>query len=157
MKVTYLSQLDPRWSKNLLGSGPLTIGRYGCTTTVLSMMSFWVGKPMLPPSIAANKGWYTDSNYPGGPGLILWNKLQIPGLKFKERVRAYDRAKILKDLADPKMLVGLQVNNGQHWVWLLSKVPLSQDFYCADPNGGVKCKVFGKYHNITGSVHFEII
>lgn len=156
MKVTYLSQLDKRWSGNKLGPGPLTIGRYGCTTTVLSMMSFYVGKPMLPSSIASHVDWYTNASHPQGPGLILWPKLVIPGLQFIWRQQGLNMNRIVKDLADPKMLVGLQVNHGQHWVWLLGKTLFGNDFKCADPLGGVRCNVLDKYHNITGSVHFKI-
>lgn len=154
MKVTYLSQLDKRWAAKKLGPGPLTIKSHGCTTTMISMMSYFVGKPMNPDQIAANVGWYTGPKYPAGPCLVLWSKLAIPGLKFAWRQQGFDKARIEKDLADPKMLVGLQVNGGKHWVWLLSKA--GGDYNAADPLGGVRCQVFKKYKNITGSVHFKI-
>jgi hypothetical protein len=156
MKVTYLSQLDPRWAGNKIGPGPLKMGRYGCTTTMLSMMAFYAGHPILPDEIASHADWYTDASNPSGPCLVLWNKLNIAGLKFIWRQKGYDKARILKDLADPQMLVGLQVNNGQHWVWLLGKTWFG-DYTAADPLGGIRCNVLKKYKNITGSVHFKMV
>ena len=156
MRVTYLSQLDKRWAGNNIGPGPLKMGRYGCTTTMISMMAFYVGNPILPDEIASHKNWYTDANYSAGPCLVLWDKLKIAGLQFTSRVRGFDKARVLKDLASPDMLVGLQVNNGKHWVWLLGKTWFG-DFSAADPINGKRCNVLSKYKNITGSVHFKMV
>lgn len=119
------------------------------------MLSDYFGKYMRPDEIAVHKDWYTDRNHPQGPSLIMWERLQIPGMKFEKRIR--DRridAAIMESLKDPNKAVMLQVNNGAHWIVALRKTLIGNDYVCLDPWNGQKCDAIKKYHNITGSAHF---
>jgi hypothetical protein len=144
-----LSQRDLKWAVNKLGDSNLTIGRYGCTTTCISMLSDYFGGLVLPPDIAKHKKFYTLD------GLILWDKLVLPTMKFTNRFRLRDDILIKKALKDPNGAVILQVNNGSHWVVALRPTLWGNSYIVADPWSGDKCDVMSRYHNITGGAVFN--
>ena len=77
--MLYLSQRDPRWCEVKLGASKITVGRYGCTTTAVSMLSDYFGAWVRPDEIAHNAKNYTPD------GLILWQNLSFPTMKFDKR------------------------------------------------------------------------
>lgn len=144
-----LSQRDPKWSQNHLGASQLTVGRYGCTTTCLSMIADYFGTFMSPGQIANHKSWYTPE------GLILWNKLAIPKMAFESREYVRNDVHIQEALKDPNRAVLLEVDNGQHWVVALRKTLLGNDYVVADPWFGDKRTACGAYKNVTGAAFFK--
>lgn len=147
MKI--LSQRDLQWASEKLGASSLTIGRFGCTTTCISMLSDYFGGYMSPLGIAMHKDWYT------GDGLILWRNLDLPTMKFKSRLSVRNDAAINYALKDPNMAVILEVNNGSHWVVAIKKSFFGDSYIVADPWNGDRCDVISRYHNITGCAIFE--
>lgn len=144
-----ITQRDPLWSTIKLGRSSLTIGRYGCTTCCISMVSDHFGKYVSPDKIARNEGNYTSG------GLIIWGNLNLQGMKFVKRLRLYSFDEVMKSLNDPNQAVLLEVNHGQHWIVAMRKMWLKKDFICADPWTGKTCAALGDYYNITGSAHFQ--
>lgn len=132
-----------------LGTSPLTVGRYGCTTTALVMGLRSFGIDVLPPDIAKYPRFYTKG------GLIIWNNLVLPeGFHCEKRIYSRRDDEIVASLKDPNKFVILQVDNGQHWVLALSKTWFGNDYSVADPWFGDKRTACGMYKNITGSAHF---
>lgn len=143
MKI--LSQRDPQWSSTKLGASSLTIGRYGCTTVAMSMLTDYFGKWMSPKQIAEHKDWYTKD------GLVNWSALKIPAMSFEKRLHGRNDAEINESLQDPNKAVILQVEN-YHWVVCLGKDVFGR-YRIADPWFGDKATV-NRYKIITGSAHF---
>lgn len=151
MKI--LSQRDPIWSEKKLGSSNLTIGKFGCTTACLSMLTDYFGSYMRPDAIAAQKTWYTDKNYKYGAGLVLWSKMKLP-MKFVKRTYGRDDVEFGKALKDPKTAVMFEVQ-GKHWVLALSKNILG-GYRIADPWFGDKSTTSRYKDQITGAAFFTI-
>lgn len=143
-----LSQRDPRWSQVKLGSSSLTVGRYGCTTTSISMLSTYFGGVIWPNEIATDIKKYTSD------GLVNWSSMDFPRFKFEKRIYGRNDAEIMASFNDPNKAVILQVDNGQHWVVCLGKTFFGNDYKIADPWFGDKRTACGTYKNITGSAHF---
>ncbi len=143
-----LSQRDARWSEKKIGASSLTIGRWGCTTCAISMLTDFFGKFQDPGQIAAHKEFYTAD------GLVLWTKLSLADMNFQWRQQGRDDKKILASLGSPKEGVILQVSNGSHWVVAVKKVWWKNDYVCIDPWTGKTCNAVAAYGNITGSAHF---
>lgn len=142
--MLYLSQRDPQWASVRLGASNLTMGRYGCTTTCISMLSSYFGNYKTPPSIAKNRTWYTPD------GLVIWANIKIANMIFVGRVRQFDERLANEYLRDPNKAVMFEVNNGQHWVVAIKKKLIGSDYVAVDPWDGRQCNVLQKYHNITG-------
>lgn len=147
-----LSQRDPKWANKKLGLSLLTIGRFGCTTTSISMLSDYFGQYLSPDKIANHGEFYTKE------GLILWGKLSFGNFKFLKRGYGQNDSDIQTYLKDPKKAVILEVNNEQHWVVAIKKQILfniTKSYIVADPWLGkdVDCKK--TYHNITGYALFS--
>jgi hypothetical protein len=147
--LNYLSQRDPKWANNKIGSSYLTIGKQGCTLTSVSMLSDLFGQCMFPDAIASHKDWFTSQ------GLIIWTKLAIPGLAFQWRQYGRNDTKILAALKNPNAGVLLQVGSGSHWVVATKKVLFKNSYWCIDPWQGDVCDVIKRYKNITGSAFFS--
>lgn len=128
-----LSQLDPQWSADKLGASNLNVGRWGCTTTCISMASDYFGCYKSPKEIAHNASNYTQD------GNIVWERLRFDKMKFVKRVRKYD-ADVEKEmraaLADPNKVVLITVNHDAHWVMGYSTKLFSNDIAIVDPLGG---------------------
>lgn len=145
-----LSQQDPKWSKVTLGKTRFTIGRYGCTTTCISMLSDYFQCYQAPDAIAKQYVKYTMD------GLIMWETLKLAHMAMELRIRSRDDQAIQQSLKDPSKAVILNVNNGAHWVVALSKDILSKDYWVLDPWDGKKKLACKTYRNITGSAHFKL-
>lgn len=155
--MIYLSQRDPEWRNEFLGSSKLTVGDYGCTTTCISMLSDYFKPWSSPAELAAHKDWYTDKNYKYGPGLIIWGKFDLPHFKFEKRIRdKRDDFEIMASVEDPNkaVLIEVQIPKGKHWLVCLGKELLGKGYKVVDPWTGLKSST-SKYGNlITGSAHF---
>lgn len=147
--MRYLSQRDPRWAATKLGGSALTVGRFGCTTTCLSMLSDYFGHWLDPASIAEHRDWYTKG------GLVIWGKLAMPGMQHVGRLRYRSDTSIMRSLKNPNLAVMLEVNYGAHWVVAVRKTFFGTDYLCIDPWTGKVCTAVGDYKNITGSAHFQ--
>jgi len=144
-----LSQRDPRWSQVKIGASNLTIGRYGCTTTCLSMLSDYFKCFVTPDAIANKKNNYTPD------GLVIWKNLSFAHMEFESRQIGRVDKDIQAALKDPNRAVILLVDNGQHWVVALGKTLTGNDYRVADPWFGDKRTACGTYKNITGAAYFK--
>lgn len=141
-----LSQRDPRWASHRMLPSALTLGRYGCTTTCISMLSDYYGHFRTPNVMASAHIPYTKD------GLIIWDKMKLQGFNFQKRLRATDHKAIQDSLKHKNTSVILEVD-GCHWVVALSRVPFTNTYRIADPWDG-KVKYSTAYKRITGSAHF---
>lgn len=148
-KMTYFSQRDPKWSQEKLGESTLTVGRYGCTTCCLSMLSSYFGCTKLPITLAHDVKNYTKD------GLIIWKNLSFQKMKFIERGYTRDDAKIREHIANPHKAVILQVDNGSHWVVGVRSTYVGNDYWIVDPWDGKRKTLNKSYRNITGAAYFE--
>lgn len=148
--MLYISQRDARWSQDKIGASNITLGRYGCTTSCISMLSQFVGPVVLPNSLASHTDLFTKD------GLIIWQNIQkyIPNLKFVSRLRYYNRGAVEDSLKTPGRFVILEVANRSHWVLPTHKTFFGGDYVVADPWAGKAMTAFGDFKNITGSAHF---
>lgn len=147
MKI--LSQHDLLWASRKLGSSNMTVGRYGCTTTCISMLSDYFGSYKSPVELASNTNNYTSN------GLIIWKNLKFDKMKFDRRSYLQDNTGIHQALIDPNKAVMLEVNDSQHWVVALRPTWFSNSYWVADPWSGDKCNVIRRYKNITGAAFFS--
>lgn len=151
-----LSQRDPQWAGDKLGASTLTIGRWGCTTTSISMLSDYFGCYRSPQEIAHDAHNYTAD------GLVLWKNIKFTGMRFVKRVYGNTDSlmpEIIEALKDPDRGVVLQVNDGAHWVAAYSTKMFSSDLAVADP-WELPCKVLPvlkRYKNIVGAAYYERI
>ena len=141
-----LCQRDPAWANVKLGASQLTVGRYGCTTCAVSMLSDYFKGYLEPQQLAANVNNYTPE------GLILWSHLKFPTMQFVNRQYLYNDAEITKALKDPNLAVIIEVNHS-HWVAGVKK-DLFGRIIVNDPWLGDKCDVKKRYGQITGSAIF---
>lgn len=149
--MIYLSQRDPRWSNKCLGNSTLTVGRYGCTTTCISMASDYFKCYQSPLEMASKSSNYTRD------GLVIWQNLRFSKMKFVRRYYGEQTAVIDEHLRHPDKAVILQVDNKAHWVIALRKNLIGKDYVCLDPWDGKKKDVKKAYKNITGFATFERI
>lgn len=148
--MIYLSQRDPKWSSLKLGASQLTMGRYGCTTTGISMLSDYFKCYVSPDKIAKRKENYTPD------GLILWTKLKFAKMMFTSRIQKYNKTAIEASLSDKDGAVLLQVD-GFHWVVGVKKNLIGGDYTIIDTWDGKKKNLKSAYKAITGSAHFKRI
>lgn len=142
-----LSQQDARWAQVKLGQSNLTVGRYGCTTTCLSMLSEYFGAFKTPAQLAGSLKYTPD-------GLIIWQSLpSVLPFKIEKRITFFSPMDIEISLKDPNKGVILNVNNGAHWVLATYKIPFTNKLYMTnDPWTGTSRASFA-YKNIVGSAH----
>lgn len=143
-----LSQRDSKWSSQKLGASNLTVGRYGCTTTCISMLSDYFGCYASPLVLASNPKNYTKD------GLVIWGAFHFFTMKFEKRLFGRNDTAIQESLKNPRKAVMLQVNDGAHWVVAIRKTLFGNSYIVADPWNGDKCNVIKRYKNITGSAHW---
>lgn len=150
--MLYLSQRDPKWATKIIGKTWLTVGRWGCTITSVSMLSSYYGCYKSPIEIASIP-WLFNRR-----GEIIWQMLEkVFNGKIKFQIRRYGMNKpaIIASLnGTPKTSVLCEVANKSHWVVIVGQH--GNDFYCADPIDGQKKLVFKTYRNITGSAHLTV-
>jgi len=111
------------------------------------MSTNW-GRPILPPALASRNEVFTSG------GLLIWQSLNLPGIKFLRRIREYSYNSILDDVKDKRRAVLLEVNNGTHWVLAIRKAFIRQEFLTMDPLYGAYGTAISDHWNITGSAHF---
>lgn len=140
-----LSQRDIRWSNILMLPSSLTLGRYGCTTTCLSMLSDYYNCFRSPDQIVDFNVKYTNAGY------IKWESVDFKGFRFLKRVRYFDPTSIDESLRDPNKSVILEIWNKSHWVVALRR-DIFGNFVIADPWDGKKKTI--KPSEVTGSAHF---
>lgn len=149
MKMSYFSQRDARWVKDKIGESSLTVGRWGCCLTSISMLSTYFGCLRLPSELAHDVHNYTKD------GLIIWKNLTFPKMNFVSRGYSRDDEKIREYLKDPSKAVILEVNNHSHWVVAVSPTWTGNDYNIVDPWDGKKKTLKASYKNITGAAYFE--
>lgn len=149
MKMSYFSQRDPRWVKDYLGESKLTVGRFGCTTTAISMLSSYFGCLRLPSELAHDVHNYTKD------GLIIWKNLTFPKMKFVSREYMRNDEKIREYLKDSGKAVIFEVNNHAHWVVGVKPTLIGNDYVIVDPWDGKKKTLLKSYRNITGAAYFQ--
>lgn len=150
--MLYLRQDDKRWSTNKIGKTSLTLGRWGCTITCVSMLSSYYGCYKSPAELAAIPSLFSVE------GKIIWSSIgKIFDNKMKFDIRRYgmNRAAITSSLnTSPRTSVIAEVSNGSHWVVIVGTY--GTDYLCVDPRDGQKKLVLKTYKNITGSAHFTV-
>lgn len=153
-KMLLLTQSDGRWSLNKIGNTALTLGRWGCTITCLSMFSSFYGCYKSPAEIAKMPGLFDAQ------GRIYWGAIEKAfGGKIKFVYRyggqgkaVFNRKAILASLENsPNTTVMLEVRNFSHWVAVVGVY--GDDFYVIDPIDGKKKLAIKSFGNITGSAH----
>lgn len=145
-----LSQQDPQWASRKLGASSLTVGRFGCTTTCIAMLSDYFGHYIDPGKLASNVNNYTKG------GLVIWKNLnsQLKNFKWVWREYGYAKKNLEAALADPNRAVILEVNDKSHWVVLQSRNRITGELYVYDPWDKKKHPV-SYYRNVTGASYFE--
>jgi hypothetical protein len=118
ISVTPLSQRDPRWKNEKLGTSNETIGNKGCTISCLSMCIASQGLNYTPSGMSKQlvqvKGFLNGN-------LLLWGRINAAFPKFKAyRYPTYDNAKALESLSKG-MPVLVEVNAAKigapkHWI-----------------------------------------
>ena len=107
-----LSQRDPRWSKQQLGTSNTTIGGFGCTITSIAML---IGTtPDVVNRELKRVGGYANGN------LVIWSKVPVafPQLIFIKRVNYYNNDDVKANLP---CLVEVDFDGspntfGNHWI-----------------------------------------
>ena len=146
MAMKLISQRDYRWSQKKIGQSNLTVGRFGCTISSLSMLSSWYDCFMDPGQIA-DKPWFTPA------GLVDWTKLHFETFRFVKRVRYFDFAAVADALRGEDTAVILEVDNS-HWVVATGFYPWNrQVLRIADPWFGDKSTT-KRYGKVTGFAVF---
>lgn len=153
-EIKYLSQRDPKWSDVKLGSSNITVGRYGCTSVCLSMLSDYFDCFQDPKQIATNLRNYS------GDGNINWIGLNFPSFSFRWREgnlfsnkQNLDMEMIKSYIKHPDRAALLEVADHSHWVLALWET-YDKDILAIDPWNGRTCEVFKDYKNITGASLF---
>ena len=142
--MIFLSQFDPKWTSIRLGGSWLKMGRWGCATVALSMMSERFGCYRSPESLANDHKHYNHR------GEIIWQNVEFQKMQFEKRLR-YPNLKAIDESIAPGKGVMVEVNFA-HWVLVLRK---EDDRYIgADPWGGEEIDILKKYYRITGSAHY---
>lgn len=154
--LTPISQRDPQWSNYGIGTSPLTIGHYGCTTCCISMLSSYFGEYKNPIDIQKFQQ-YTPK------GLILWTTLKLPLLgnkrPFEFEIRRYGQndaaiQKSIKD-ADKACILEIELNSGgKHWVVATGLIEGSNAYTIIDPWYGDRASTNRYGNRITGSAHY---
>ncbi|MEI6529689.1 MAG: hypothetical protein WCN88_04855 [Candidatus Falkowbacteria bacterium] len=157
--IKYLSQRDEKWSTDKMGNSNITIGRYGCLLTCISMMSDYFGCYKSPKELATNPHNFDDA------GGLQWINLSFPNFGF--RWREGSQINVPNEVIDMKMIdsyltegknhsdraVVLNVANKSHWVLALWKTQ-DGDYLAIDPWTGKTCSVLETYGNINGASLF---
>lgn len=142
-----ISQRDIRWTNLKLLPSKLTMGRYGCTTSCVCMISDYFECYSDPRAAIDQYIKYNED------GLILWDKINFLNFRFEKRLAGWQLAEIAESLKNPDKAVILQVANSSHWVVAVRRIPGTKHYFIVDPFDG-KLKTSYKYENVTGSAHF---
>lgn len=142
-----LNQYDLRWANVKMFPSGITLGKAGCTTTSICMLSDYFRCFKIPSQVIDVNIKYTQD------GLIKWETINFPTFRFSGRFRQFDPSKIDQALKDPKQAVIFNVNGGTHWVAGVRALPMG--FYqIYDPWGG-KSRIINGRKNIVGFSTFQ--
>lgn len=120
MNIVPLSQNDPRWSRVTIGHTKLTIGRYGCTLTALTMLLNYFRSSNLTP-IEVNDA-LTQAGGFDSLGRLLWSVVSkvYPEVKFTKRARNYNNWEVSLYVYAKRLPVMVEVyfpaTREPHWV-----------------------------------------
>ena len=146
-----LCQRDLQWCSDKLGQSNLTVGRFGCCITSISMLSDYFKCYRSPKELAHNVALFTMD------GLVNWQALHFDHMRFESRLQGRSDATIQNCLNSPDRAIMLNVNQGQHWVVAIKKTLFGNSYIVADPWTGQQCDVIKVYKDITGSAIFTRI
>lgn len=137
--MKHLSQQDPRWKDDVLGQGPLTIGKYGCLLTCMAMVANHYGFEETPASL--NEKMVSVGGFQGSLVVTWMVPKVLPGFSREVYIGCRDDPaplpKIDAYLSQGKPVVveidcspddGLQ----NHWVVLTRKTS-NGDYVMFDP------------------------
>lgn len=141
--MVILSQLDQRWSKIKMLPSNITIGKAGCTTTAICMLSDYF-KCFRTPDQVVNVNIFYNKD-----GEIIWSLTKFDKFKFEWRSYGRDNQKINESLKLKEKACILQIHDS-HWVVAIRRIgPL---IWVYDPWGGTKH--FINQSIVTGAAHF---
>ena len=120
MNYQVMSQRDPKWISKTLGFSRLTIGKYGCTLTSLTMLLNRTFGWQLTP-VDVNQRLKDFGAFQGA--LVLWARIPLayPQLKWVWRDYNYNNVKVAWYVYVRKLPVLVEVNGAKigapkHWV-----------------------------------------
>ncbi len=127
MLIKALSQRDSRWASKKLGFSDLSIGFYGCTITVLTMLLNYVEGTDYTPDQVNEKlktaKAFSDGVTIGKGALLVWARVPLvfPSLKLIKRGYNYFNLEVAWWVYVRKMPVMVEVNAAsigapRHWV-----------------------------------------
>jgi hypothetical protein len=136
--VTPLSQMDPRWKDKRLGASSLTVGKYGCLMTCMTMVANSFGFSETPETV--NDKMNAISGFQGALIIPALFPKAVPGMVYASFIQCRDQpaplAEIDASLAAGKPVIvevdyapdpGLQ----NHWIVLYEK--RGADYLIRDP------------------------
>lgn len=121
LEVKIFNQRDPRWANDQHGTSNSTIGKTGCTISVIASMLCHAGYDVTPKTL--NQVLTQNSGYASG-NLILWQRVAdlFPRVKFIYRHGSY-KNDLAVDWLNKGMLPIIEVKGeaigapgGKHWV-----------------------------------------
>lgn len=135
-EITVFGQRDPRWANDRHGTSNSTLGKTGCTISVLASMLRHAGfdtDPQKLNNLMTANGGYAQGN------LVIWTAIGrfFSGVRFVQRLYSYDNAKAIELLEKGLMVVcevsgaAIGAPGGKHWVGLIG------DGKAIDPWDGV--------------------
>lgn len=125
------SQLDPTYSRNLIGDTKYTIKQFGCTICSLCTMfsDMFKGEIEITPTGGAKLWSFTKD------AKVYWNSIAKKWVVFIGRYyHSPDHKTATEYINDKNKGIVLEINDGTHWVypikWGYKWFPY---FFCADP------------------------
>lgn len=140
------SQRDSQWSQMKLGTSNLTLGRYGCTTVCLSMLSSYFTPTLTPDQVCQHIKYTPD-------GLIIWQSCDFEKFKFSGRYKGRTDQAIQQALKDTNRACILEVQSS-HWVVAVGKTLFGNAYKIADPWTGRYGTTNDYKNDITGFALF---
>jgi hypothetical protein len=131
--LTIYSQRDWKWRNKKIGQSNVTVGEKGCTLTDICMGGSFFGDTITPDRAAEDLEFTLD-------GRVLWASIDklFRHMAFHWRFYSYDRNMADEALANPNKVMILNVDRGEHWVFALKRIPMTDMFWVADPWDGKK-------------------
>jgi hypothetical protein len=136
--VRPLSQMDPRWKDKPLGASSMTIGKYGCLMTSMTMVANSLGFDLTPDTV--NEKMKAVSGFQGALIIPALFPKAVPGMLYNSYIQCRDQpaplAEIDASLAAGKPVI-VEVNYApdaglqNHWIVLYEK--RGSDYLIRDP------------------------
>jgi len=111
----HFSQTDAKWSHQILGHGPATIGQAGCLMTSVTSMAAGLGIHIngASPNPSTMNNWLKAHGGFVSGDLFVWGAVAPLGLHYLGHVTSHTQ--IVNALKAGNHVV-LNVNGGHHWV-----------------------------------------